>query len=92
MLVLQRELVDGSDECGDVGAELIKCCVLVRDRLLELRDRLAEADFDVWCLSALLDPRAELVLQVEMPLGEGISWDVGFLGESDDGEGAVGCL
>ncbi|MFD0516020.1 hypothetical protein [Streptomyces aureus] len=51
-MILERELIDDSDERGDVGSQPIQFVVLVGDRLFELHDLMAEVGFDVRGCSA----------------------------------------
>jgi hypothetical protein len=54
-LVFEGELVDDSHEFGHVGSELDEFLVLVRDRLLELGDLLAEPCLGLGWAAAFLD-------------------------------------
>src|SRR5260370_139712 len=84
--------MDGPDQGRNVLAELGELLVFVRDGLLQPGDLGSEPDLDVRWRSFLLDALVELVLKIEMPLGESVSGDVGLVGEGDDGEGATGVL
>jgi hypothetical protein len=48
LLVFEGELVDGADEGGDIGTELLEFLVLVGDRFFELDNDRAQANLDVW--------------------------------------------
>src|SRR6266851_30952 len=67
------ELVDGADEGEDVGAELGEFLVLVGDGLPEPGDGGAEPGLVLVMHAGFLDPVVELVLQVGVPLGEGVA-------------------
>ena len=91
-MVLQGEAGVLGEEALDVRLEPGDLVVLVRDGRLEFDDLLAQAGLDVWGAAPGPDVFVELVLEVGVALGQGVSGDVGFDGEGDDGQGAVGAL
>lgn len=90
-MVLQGQLVDDADEGWDVGAEPVELLILTSDCPLQLDDRGPEAGFGVRSGSSFLDPFVELVLQVQVALGERVAGDLCFLGKGDDGGVPLEC-
>src|SRR5262249_2663071 len=90
LLVFQGELVHRADEGGDVSAEPGEFLVLAGDRLPEPGDGGAEPGLVAVVRASFLDALVELVLQVNVALGERVAWDPGLEGERYDGQGAVG--
>jgi hypothetical protein len=68
--VVRGQLVDGTDEVLDVGPQLGQFGGVLSAGLLQSDDLPAQADLGVRCLSACPDLRVEVVLEVEVALGE----------------------
>ncbi|WKX23241.1 MULTISPECIES: hypothetical protein [unclassified Streptomyces] len=88
--VLQGQLVDGADEGFAVGAEFGALLPICCAEFLEFHDLFAQSYFSFGRLGLLADCGVEIAFQIRVALGECVAGDLGFLGEGDDGQGAVG--
>lgn len=89
LLVLQLCEVQGPHECFDVGLQLLDLGGVHGPQSFQFRDLLAQSLLAVGDVAARADLFVELVLEVGVALGEGVSGDVGLNGEGDDGQGSA---
>jgi hypothetical protein len=72
------------DEVLDVGPQLCRFGGVLGAEFLQLDDLPAQADLGVWRLPARPDRHVEVVLEVQVALGESVAGYAGFLGSGCD--------